>query len=203
MKAGGYTETLELTIRAADWEYKDYSSASQRGTPISVRMISRRSWKNCSPKARIPSPGPDGGFVQPFLNSLDVKMAFGTTEYVGRSYSERSTNNGAGGRTLTNLCSGPPPPANCSLPRPAARLCWPRTWGGDLGNTVVIDHGAGVKSIFYNLKSLEAKAGAAVKQGQTLRATCGRTTVAEMRIGTVPVDPQQIWRGKCDALKYY
>ena len=74
--------------------------------------------------------------------------------------------------------------------------------GGDLGNTVVIDHGAGVKSIFYNLKSLEVKAGAAVKQGQTL-ATCGRTTVAEMRIGTVPVDPQQIWRGKCDALKYY
>ena len=44
--------------------------------------------------------------------------------------------------------------------------------------------------------------GAAVKQGQTL-ATCGKTTVAEMRIGTVPIDPLQVWRGQCDALKYY
>ena len=45
----------------------------------------------------------NGNFVQPFLNTLDVELPFGATEYVGRSYSQRSTNSGAGGRTVTNL----------------------------------------------------------------------------------------------------
>ena len=201
VKAGGYTETLELTIRAADWEYKDYSSASQRVTPYIGQDDIPAELEKLLAKSEDTIAWTSGGFVQPFLNSLDVKLAFGTTEYVGRSYSERSTNNGAGGRTLTNLVLNTTSGELLIAPA-SGTVVLAKDLGGDLGNTVVIDHGAGVKSIFYNLKSLEVKAGAAVKQGQTL-ATCGRTTVAEMRIGTVPVDPQQIWRGKCDALKYY
>lgn len=201
VKAGGYTETLELTIRAADWEYKDYSSASQRVTPYIGQDDIPAELEKLLAKSEDTIAWTSGGFVQPFLNSLDVKLAFGTTEYVGRSYSERSTNNGAGGRTLTNLVLNTTSGELLIAPA-SGTVVLAKDLGGDLGNTVVIDHGAGVKSIFYNLKSLEVKAGATVKQGQTL-ATCGRTTVAEMRIGTVPVDPQQIWRGKCDALKYY
>lgn len=201
VKAGGYTETLELTIRAADWEYKDYSSASQRVTPYIGQDDIPAELEKLLAQSEDTIAWTSGGFVQPFLNSLNVKLAFGTTEYVGRSYSERSTNNGAGGRTLTNLVLNTTSGELLIAPA-SGTVVLAKDLGGDLGNTVVIDHGAGVKSIFYNLKSLEVKAGATVKQGQTL-ATCDRTTVAEMRIGTVPVDPQQIWRGKCDALKYY
>ena len=37
----------------------------------------------------------DAGFVQPFLNRINTKLTFGATEYVGRSYSQRSSNTGA------------------------------------------------------------------------------------------------------------
>ena len=74
--------------------------------------------------------------------------------------------------------------------------------GGDLGYTLVIDHGAGVKSIFYDLRDVSVKKGDTLTQGQKL-GTCGRITVAEMRIGTVPIDPVQVWRGQCNALRYY
>ena len=66
--------------------------------------------------------------------------------------------------------------------------------GGDYGITLVIDHGAGVRTIFYGLSDIDIKAGQQVKQGQTL-ATCGKTTVVEMRIGTVPIDPIAVCGG--------
>lgn len=199
--AGGYTETLELKIRAADWEYKDYSSTSQRVTPyIGENDIPAELQKLLSSQEETIA-WSDGGFVQPFLNTIDVKLAFGTTEYVGRSYSERGTNNGAGGRTVTNLVLNTTSGELLIAPASGTVLL-AKDLGGDFGYTLVIDHGAGVKSIFYNLQELDVTAGESLKQGQVI-ASCGRTTVAEMRIGTVPVDPLQIWRGQCDALKYY
>ena len=74
--------------------------------------------------------------------------------------------------------------------------------GEGFGNTLVIDHGAGVRSIFYHLQQLNVKAGDQLKQGQSV-ATCGSTLVAEMRIGTVPIDPRPVWRAQCDAFKHY
>lgn len=199
--AGGYTETLELKIRATEWEYKDYYSNAQRVSPyIGENDIPAELQKLL--QTSEPTIGwSDGSFVQPFLNTLDVKLAFGTTEYVGRSYSERQSNNGAGGRTVTNLVLNTK--AGELLIAPASgKVLLAKDLGGDFGYTLVIDHGAGVKSIFYNLQAINVKAGASVKQGQTL-ATCNSTTVAEMRIGTVPIDPLQVWRGQCDALKNY
>ena len=70
------------------------------------------------------------------------------------------------------------------------------------GQTVVIDHGAGLRSIFYGLTALDVEAGDDVKQGQLL-GTSGRTVVAELRIGTVPINPLLVWRGQCDGLKYF
>ena len=199
--AGGYTETLELKIRAAEWEYKDYSSESQRVTPyIGENDIPAELQKLLASQEETIA-WSDGGFVQPFLNTIDVKLAFGTTEYVGRSYSERGTNNGAGGRTVTNLVLNTTSGELLIAPASGTVLL-AKDLGGDFGYTLVIDHGAGVKSIFYNLQELDVTAGESLKQGQVI-ASCGRTTVAEMRIGTVPVDPLQIWRGQCDALKYY
>lgn len=199
--AGGYTETLELKIRAAEWEYKDYSSESQRVTPyIGENDIPAELQKLLASQEETIA-WSDGGFVQPFLNTIDVKLAFGTTEYVGRSYSERGTNNGAGGRTVTNLVLNTTSGELLIAPASGTVLL-AKDLGGDFGYTLVIDHGAGVKSIFYNLQKVDVTAGESLKQGQVI-ASCGRTTVAEIRIGTVPVDPLQIWRGQCDALKYY
>lgn len=45
--------------------------------------------------------------MQPFLDSFDTPLLYGMTEYVGRSYSERSTNYGYGGRTSTNVVIKP------------------------------------------------------------------------------------------------
>lgn len=199
--AGGYTETMDLKISATDWAYKDYYSNSQRVSPYIGENDVPAELKKLLQTSEQVVAWSDGGFVQPFLNTLDVKLAFGTTEYAGRSYSERNTNNGAGGRTLTNMVLNTT--AGELLIAPASgKVLLAKDLGGDFGYTLVIDHGAGVKSIFYNLQGISVKAGAAVKQGQTL-ATCGKTTVAEMRIGTVPIDPLQVWRGQCDALKYY
>lgn len=201
VSAGGYTETLEFKVRAADWEYKDYSSNSQRVSPYIGQNDIPAELQKLLAQSEKTVAWSNGGFVQPFLNTLDVKLAFGTTEYVGRSYSQRSTNNGAGGRTVTNLVLNTKSGELLIAPASGTVLL-AKDLGGDFGYTVVIDHGAGVKSIFYNLEKVNVKAGDAVKQGQTL-ATCGKTTVAEMRIGAVPVDPLQVWRGQCDALKNY
>lgn len=201
INAGGYTENLELQIKAADWEYKDYSSNSQRVSPYIGQNDIPAELQKLLTSSEDTIAWSDGGFVQPFLNTLNIKLGFGTTEYVGRSYSERGTNNGAGGRTLTNLVLNTTSGELLIAPA-SGKVLLAKDLGGDLGNTLVIDHGAGVKSIFYNLQKISVKAGDSLKQGQTI-ATCGRTTVAEMRIGNVPIDPLQVWRGQCNALKYY
>ena len=45
--------------------------------------------------------------------------------------------------------------------------------GGSYGYTVVIDHGAGLRSIFYGLTALDVEAGDDVKQGQLLGTSAG------------------------------
>lgn len=201
VNAGGYTENLELQIKAADWEYKDYSSNSQRVSPYIGQNDIPAELQKLLTSSEDTIAWSNGGFVQPFLHTLNIKLGFGTTEYVGRSYSERSTNNGAGGRTLTNLVLNTTSGELLIAPA-SGKVLLAKDLGGDLGYALVIDHGAGVKSIFYNLQKISVKAGDSLKQGQTI-ATCGRTTVAEMRIGNVPIDPLQVWRGQCNALKYY
>ena len=90
-----------------------------------------------------------------------------------------------------------------SMIAPASgRVLLAKDLGGLYGNTLVIEHGAGLKSIFYGLASLEVKTGDTVKQGQLLGG-CSKAVVAEMRIGTVPIDPLAVWRSRCDGLKLY
>ena len=199
--AGGCTETLEFTVEAAEWEYKDYYSQSQRVSPYIGANDLPTAVEKLLTESEADIAWTGSNFVQPFLNTLDVKLGYGTTEYVGRSYSERDSNTGAGGRTATNTVLTTKSGELLIAPANGTVLL-AKDLGGDYGYTLVIDHGAGVKSIFYNLQKIDVKVGESLKQGQTI-ATCGSTTVAEMRIGTVPIDPLQVWRGKCNALKYY
>ena len=200
--ADGYTETLTLSVRAASYSYKDYSAKSQLTSPYigaddapdAVRRL-------------LTTDGGEiqwavGGFVQPFLDSFDTPLLYGMTEYVGRSYSERSTNYGYGGRTSTNVVIKPKKSKDSMIVPASGHVLLAEDLGGSYGYTVVIDHGAGLRSIFYGLTALDVEAGDDVKQGQLL-GTSGRTVVAELRIGTVPINPLLVWRGQCDGLKYY
>lgn len=200
--ADGYTETLTLSVRAASYSYKDYSTKSQLTSPYigadDAPDAVRRLLTNDSGEIQWAT----GGFVQPFLDSFDTPLLYGMTEYVGRSYSERSTNYGYGGRTSTNVVIKPKKSKDSMIVPASGHVLLAEDLGGSYGYTVVIDHGAGLRSIFYGLTALDVKAGDDVKQGQLL-GTSGRTVVAELRIGTVPINPLLVWRGQCDGLKYY
>lgn len=200
--ADGYTETLQLEVRAASFTHKDYSRTSQMTSPYIG--------ENEAPDAvaKLLTTVDDtvawgiGGFVQPFLNSFSTPLTFGMTEYAGRSSSERGTNYGYGGRTSTNVVITPKKSNDSMIVPASGRVLLAKNLGGIYGNTVVIEHGAGLKSIFYGLAALDVETGDNVKQGQLL-GVCGKTVVAEMRLGEVPIDPLLVWRGQCDGLKNY
>ena len=201
VQVGRYSTTLYLKVTDGGFNYKDYSSQSQRATPYIGQDDAPAKVSKLFTAAPTGISWADAGFVQPFLNRLNTTLTFGATEYVGRRYSERSTNTGAGGRTSTNVILSTTRGELVIAPA-SGKIDLAEDLGGDYGYTLVIDHGAGVRTIFYGLSDIDIKAGQQVKQGQTL-ATCGKTTVVEMRIGTVPIDPIAVWRGQCNGLKYY
>ena len=201
VQVGSYTSTLYLKVTDGNFAYKDYSSQSQRAVPYIGQDDAPAKVSKLFTAAPNAISWADAGFVQPFLNRISANLTFGATEYVGRRYSERSTNTGAGGRTSTNVILSTTRGELVIAPA-SGKVDLAEDLGGDYGYTLVIDHGAGVRTIFYGLSDIDVKAGQQVKQGQTL-ATCGRTTVVEMRVGTVPIDPIAVWRGQCNGLKYY
>ena len=201
VQVGRYSTTLYLKVTDGGFNYKDYSSQSQRATPYIGQDDAPAKVSKLFTAAPTGISWADAGFVQPFLNRISTTLTFGATEYVGRRYSERGTNTGAGGRTSTNVILSTTRGELVIAPA-SGKIDLAEDLGGDYGYTLVIDHGAGVRTIFYGLSDVDIKAGQQVKQGQTL-ATCGKTTVVEMRIGTVPIDPIAVWRGQCNGLKYY
>lgn len=201
VQVGRYSTTLYLKVTDGGFNYKDYSSQSQRATPYIGQDDAPAKVSKLFTAAPTGISWADAGFVQPFLNRINTTLTFGATEYVGRRYSERGTNTGAGGRTSTNVILSTTRGELVIAPA-SGKIDLAEDLGGDYGITLVIDHGAGVRTIFYGLSDVDIKAGQQVKQGQTL-ATCGKTTVVEMRIGTVPIDPIAVWRGQCNGLKYY
>ena len=201
VQVGRYSTTLYLKVTDGGFNYKDYSSQSQRAALYIGQDDAPAKVSKLFTAAPTGISWADAGFVQPFLNRLNTTLTFGATEYVGRRYSERGTNTGAGGRTSTNVILSTTRGELVIAPA-SGKIDLAEDLGGDYGITLVIDHGAGVRTIFYGLSDVDIKAGQQVKQGQTL-ATCGKTTVVEMRIGTVPIDPIAVWRGQCNGLKYY
>ena len=198
---GGYSETLEFEVSASKWDYKDYSSNYSLVSPYVSETDLPAELNTVLSKSETQVAWANSNFVQPLLNTLDVELYYGTTEYVGRTRSQRNSNPGTGGRTATNMVLSTLwgelliAPAN-------GTVVLAKDLGEGFGNTLVIDHGAGVKSIFYHLQQIDVKTGDQLKQGQSI-ASCGSDLVAEMRIGTVPIDPSPVWRAQCDALKHY
>jgi murein DD-endopeptidase MepM/ murein hydrolase activator NlpD len=63
------------------------------------------------------------------------------------------------------------------------------------GNTIIVDHGAGIFSLYMHLDTMKTKIGQSVKKGQVL-GTVGETGYAtgphlhlSIKIGTISVDP--------------
>ena len=198
----GYSEDLTFTVRAASYTYKDYSSKSQMTSPYIGEGDAPAAVQKLLTGDAGAIQWAVGGFVQPFLDTFSTPLTYGMTEYAGRAYSERSTNYGYGGRTSTNVVIKPKKSGGSMIVPATGKVLLAEDLGGIYGNTVVIDHGAGLRSIFYGLGDLNVKAGENVKQGQLL-GTSGKTVVAELRLGTVPIDPLAVWRSQCDGLKNY
>ena len=137
---------------------------------------------------------------QPSLRSLGVVNAYGEAEYVGRNSQERTANidNGTARiaeNTLVETKRGD------DLICPAdGRVLLAEKLDGTAGNTIVIEHGAGVKSIFYCLNDIAVEAGDTVRQGETLGTTKDRT-ILEVRVGQVAVDPLTVLRNQSAALR--
>ena len=195
-----YDQAVTLTVRSAAFGYRDYRYQSQlvspwipeSETPEQVRAV----LETCDPQIYWSAKG----FVQPFVSSITIDLPFGTTEYVGRSSSQRASGGGSGRTSINAVVSTRK--GNTFIAPAEGRVLLAEDLGGDGGNTVVIEHGAGLKSIFYCLGSLSVEEGEMVVQGQALGTTSKRM-VAEARIGTVPVDGFAIWRDQCDAIKTY
>lgn len=198
--AGGYTEELTLTVSQRTEQARDVSSRSQltspylglEDTPAEVQALLNTGAEEAA--------WAEEGFVQPFTDSIEISLAYGTTEYVGRTRTQRQAGTGSG-RTSTNIVVTGRRGGQLIAPADGQVLL-AEDLGGTAGNTIVIDHGAGVKSIFYNLRELSVQKGQTVIRGQQI-ATTNQATIGEVRIVDVPVEPLSIWRGQCDALRYY
>ena len=196
----GYEQELSLTVKARANVYKDYSSKSKLTSPYIAESDTPAKVLAVLKTGDEQPAWTEDGFNLPFTEKAEVELAYGTTEYVGRTRSERVAGTGTG-RISNNVIVSTT--RNSSLLSPAAgKVVLAEDLGGTAGYTVVIDHGAGVKSIFYCLRSVSVKVGATVKKGQEIAQT-DRTTIGEVRVGTVPVEPLSVWRGECDALNHY
>ena len=200
LQAGAFTQEYTLTVRQTSASARDYSWRSELTTPYLSAEETPTEVQALLTVADPEMAWAEGGFVQPFPSTIEVTLPFGTTEYVGRTVSQRQAGTGTG-RTATNAVISSE--RGGALIAPAnGRVLLAEDLGGTAGNTLVIEHGGGVKSIFYNLRALQVEAGDTVGIGEQI-ATTNAVTIGEVRIGEVPVDPLPIWRGLCDAMRYY
>ena len=198
--AGGYTEELTLTVSQRTEQARDVSSRSQLTSPYLGLEDTPAEVQALLNTGAAEAAWAEEGFVQPFTDSIEISLAYGTTEYVGRTRTQRQAGTGSG-RTSTNIVVTGRRGGQLIAPADGQVLL-AEDLGGTAGNTIVIDHGAGVKSIFYNLRELSVQEGETVIRGQQI-ATTNQATIGEVRIVDVPVEPLSIWRGQCDALRYY
>ena len=130
-----------------------------------------------------------GAFQYP-AQGASIFQSYGAYLYDGERSAGRAAN-------LTLLT-----PENALAVSPAAGRV---AYAGKLqltGNTVVIDHGCGVKSYLFGLSSIaDIKSGDEVTAGQGL-GVAGRKLIWEVRIGNKSVDPQKLTQRGSNGLFY-
>ena len=136
-----------------------------------------------------PRPLWDGAFVQP----RNTKVFSNFAESRSYRYNGRQVDTAVHlGYDLASVKHSPVPAANSGVVVFAGPLTI-------YGNTVVVDHGLGLQTLYGHLSSIEAKEGDQIKQGQELGRT-GTTGLAvgdhlhyEVLIGGVSVTPVEWW----------
>ncbi len=198
--ADGYTETLELQVTNGNFGSLDLSSRSSRSWPFLGPEDTPAEVETLLDVADSELYWTQSGFVQPSMRSMGVELGYGQREYVGRSSHERvaDIDNGTA-RVAENTVVATQRGEQLICPADG-RVLLAENLGGTAGNTVVIEHGAGIKSIFYCLGALDVKKGDTVRQGDPM-ATAGSHTILEVRVGKVAVEPLSVLRNECDALK--
>lgn len=196
-----YNEDLTLTVNETHWEVKDHGSTSQLIWPFIGQEDTPQQVLDLLDVCDQELGWRADGFVQPFVRKVGITLSYGTGEYVGRTAAQIATASEEGGRhSINTVVYGN---WGDSVMSPAdGRVLWAEDLGDVYGNTVVIEHGGGLKSIFYRLQTLEVARGDTVKQRQVV-GTSPNSYIVEARVGQVPVDPLKVWRGQCNAFKYY
>lgn len=190
VSVGSFTGELTLTVRAASWQSSEVYSASSLVTPYLGLADTPAEVRDVLDVQDDAAAWAEKGFVQPFLNTITVTLPYGAVESVRSTGASRTATNAV---VKTRWGSSLISPAD-------GRVLLAEDLGGAAGNTVVIEHGAGVKSIFYRLASLDVARGGTVRQGQSI-GTANGAIIAEVRVGRVPVEPFTVWRNQCNALK--
>ncbi len=97
-----------------------------------------------------------------------------------------------GGRS-SGLTISPAPDSDVLCPAPGQVV-----FSGPLlltGNTLVVEHGCGVKSYFYHLDELLVPAGDTLTQGQVLGKAGSQPLIYELKIGNKSIDPWAAFKG--------
>ena len=205
-EAGSYTikvtvdgEVQELTLNVSKnaASFRDYTSKSKLVTPYVGADDTPQEVLDLLDTASDTIYWADTGFASPFSDKVEITLPYGLTEYVNRTQTERKNNTGTGRTSINVVLSG-----RCDLVAPAGGKVLLAEKLPNVGNTLVIEHGAGVKTIYYGLRKLTVEKGAIVAQGDAL-GTTDKATVVEVRVGETPVEPLRILRGQCDALRSY
>ncbi len=209
-------ENLMLTVRKRAWreisvqEEKDLEWAyiGQDNTPEAVLAALRTSDETIYWGKE--------GFSLPFAIEVKTRLTYGDTEKVVRA------DTGAGGhreeehsdtditrRSINLVLEGID---GTDILAPAeGRVVLAEDLGGEPSadhgvllpnNTIVIDHGGGIKTVFYNIKDISVRVGDMVKQGQTI-AKSRLTLCIGAYVSDVAVDPFSLWQSHNDAVSYY
>lgn len=131
----------------------------------------------------------DGSFIMPL--SGRVTSAFGTVRsYNGNGYRDYHKGTDIGGN---------PPGVPVMASAPGTVVCAEEMYSR--GGTVVIDHGAGIKTLYYHMSALCVRAGDEVEAGVTIGAV-GSTGFStgphlhwELRVDGIPVSPEEALNG--------
>ena len=180
------TLTATLTVRSTEYP-STQTSSGEAATAEANEEFRRVIWSlydQGSSEARW-----NGAFQYP-VQGASIFQRYGAYLYDGEKSAGRAAN-------LTLLC-----PENALVSSPAAGRV---AYAGNLqltGNTVVIDHGCGVKSYLFGLSGIAGVAtGDEVTAGQGL-GVAGRKLIWEVRIGNKSVDPQKLTQGGSNGLFY-
>lgn len=193
----GEVQELTLNVSKSAASFRDYTSKSKLVTPYVGADDTPQEVLDLLDTASDTIYWADTGFASPFSDKVEITLPYGLTEYVNRTQTERKNNTGTGRTSINVVLSG-----RCDLIAPAGGKVLLAEKLPNVGNTLVIEHGAGVKTIYYGLRKLMVEKGAIVAQGDAL-GTTDKATVVEVRVGETPVEPLRILRGQCDALRSY